>query len=180
MALFLLCRSPLSLERSPAPGKQGAAVEIRIDDPANPAIAALLAAHVAEQRANTPPGFSFALDACGLSAPDVTFWTAWDGATPVGMGALRRLDADSGEVKSMRAADAWRGRGVGAAVLSAIVAAARSRGYARLYLETGVTPAYAPALSLYTRAGFVACAAFGDYAASSHNQFLTLDLQGRN
>lgn len=155
-------------------------MEIRIDDPANPAIAALLAEHVAEQRGNTPPGFSFALDAAGLGAPDVTFWTAWDGATPVGMGALRALDADAGEVKSMRTAAAWRGRGVGAAVLAAIVTTARGRGYARLYLETGVTPAYAAALSLYARTGFVACAPFGDYAASPHNQFLTLDLQGRH
>lgn len=154
-------------------------MEIRIDDPANPAIATLLAAHVAEQRANTPAGFSFALDASGLRRPDVTFWTAWNGETPIGMGALRALDAESGEVKSMRTADAWRERGAGAAMLAAIVAAARARGYARLYLETGVTPAYAPALSLYTRAGFVTCAPFGDYAASPHNQFLTLDLQGR-
>ncbi|WP_235528329.1 GNAT family N-acetyltransferase [Sphingomonas sp. Leaf231] len=140
----------------------------------------MLHAHVAEQRAGTPPGFSFALDAGGLGAADVAFWTAWDGDTPIGMGALRALDATSGEVKSMRAADGWRGRGVGRAVLAAIVAEARARGYTRLFLETGTTPAYAPALSLYTRAGFVACDAFGDYALSAHNQFLSLDLQGRH
>ena len=84
-------------------------MHIRKDDPTHPAIAPLVAAHVAEQRGNTPPGFSFALDAGGLSAPDVTFWSAWDGDLPVGMGALRALDAASGEVKSMRAADRWRG-----------------------------------------------------------------------
>lgn len=151
-------------------------MQIRKDDPANPAIAPLLAAHLAEQRGNTPPGFSFALDASGLAAPDVTFWTAWDDQTPIGMGALRQLDAHSGEVKSMRAAESWRGRGVGRALLEAIVATARARGYRRLYLETGTTNAYAPALALYRRAGFVACDAFADYEASPHNQFLTLTL----
>lgn len=151
-------------------------MQVRKDEPTNPALAALLDAHVAEQRANTPPGFSFALDAGGLAAPDVTFWSAWDGETPIGMGALRALDTRSGEVKSMRAVEAWRGRGVGHAVLDAIVAEARRRGYARLYLETGTTADYAPALSLYRRAGFVACAPFADYAASPHNQFLMLNL----
>jgi len=151
-------------------------MQIRKDVAANPAIAPLLSAHVAEQRANTPPGFSFALDIGGLTAADVSFWTAWDGEVPIGMGALRPLDARSGEVKSMRAADAWRGRGVGHAVLGAIVAEARARGYARLYLETGTTPAYDPALSLYRRAGFVPCDPFADYEASAHNQFLMLIL----
>lgn len=151
-------------------------MQVRKDDPSNPAVAPLLAAHVAEQRANTPPGFSFALDASGLSAPGVTFWSAWDGNAPVGMGALRAIDTTSGEVKSMRTVDTWRGRGVGHAILSAIVAEARSRGYARLYLETGTTNAYGPALSLYRRAGFVSCDAFADYRPSPHNQFLTLIL----
>jgi putative acetyltransferase len=151
-------------------------MQIRKDDPANPLIAPLLVAHVADQRDNTPPGFSFALDTAGLSRPDVTFWTAWDDETPIGMGALREIDAHSGEVKSMRAADAWRGRGVGHAVLEAIVATAHGRGYRRLYLETGTTAAYAPALALYRRAGFVPCDAFADYAPSPHNQFLTLIL----
>lgn len=151
-------------------------MQIRKDDPANPRLSALLSAHVAEQRANTPPGFSFALDASGLSAPDLTFWSAWDGEEAIGMGALRGLSATSGEVKSMRVAPSWLGRGVGHALLSAIVAEARARGYAALFLETGTTPAYDAALALYRRAGFVACDAFADYQPSPHNQFLMLDL----
>lgn len=155
-------------------------IEVRRDDPANPALAHLLAAHVAEQHGAVPAGFAFALDAKGLSDPAVTFWSAWDadgdGDRVVGMGALKALDAATGEVKSMRADAAYRGRGVGHAVLSTIVAAARARGYARLFLETGTTPAYDAALALYRRAGFVACDAFADYRPSPHNQFLTLDL----
>ena len=149
-------------------------MEIRKDDPANPAVAPLLAAHVAEQHGNVPPGFAFALDVGGLSAADVTFWTAWDGATLAGFGALKQLDAATGEVKSMRAA--VRGRGVGRALLDRIIAEARARGYRALYLETGTSDFYTPALSLYRKAGFVPCDAFADYRPSPHNQFLTLTL----
>ena len=102
-------------------------IAVRKDDPNNPALARLLAAHVAEQHGAVPPGFAFALDARGLSDPAVTFWSAWDGERVVGMGALKELDATAGEVKSMRADAAWRGKGVGHAVLSAIVAEARAR-----------------------------------------------------
>ncbi|MGJ3625914.1 GNAT family N-acetyltransferase [Sphingomonas sp. MMS24-JH45] len=122
-----------------------------------------------------PAGFAFALDARGLSDPAVTFWAAgteW----VVGMGALKALDGGAVEVKSMRADAAYRGKGAGHAVLSAIVAEARARGYARLFLETGTTPAIYAALALYARAGFVACDAFADYRPSPHNQFLTLAL----
>jgi putative acetyltransferase len=151
-------------------------IEVRRDDPNNTALGGLLEAHVAEQHGNVPPGFAFALDARGLSDPAVTFWSAWDGERVVGMGALKELDAANGEVKSMRADAAYLGKGVGHAVLSTIVAEARARGYARLYLETGTTPAYDAALALYRRAGFVACDAFADYRPSPHNQFLTLAL----
>jgi putative acetyltransferase len=151
-------------------------IEVRRDDPNNTALGGLLEAHVAEQHGNVPPGFAFALDARGLSDPAVTFWSAWDGERVVGMGALKELDAATGEVKSMRADAAYLGKGVGHAVLSTIVAEARAQGYARLYLETGTTPAYDAALALYRRAGFVACDAFADYRPSPHNQFLTLAL----
>ena len=151
-------------------------IEVRQDDPTNPALAALLAEHVAEQHGNVPPGFAFALDARGLSDPAVTFFAAWDGARVAGIGALKQLDAQTGEVKSMRADADWRGRGVGHAILSTLVATARARGYRRLVLETGTTAAYDAALALYRRAGFVACDAFADYRPSPHNQFLTLAL----
>lgn len=119
---------------------------------------------------------AFALDASGLSAPGVTFWTAWDGETLAGFGALKQLDPAHGEVKSMRASPVARGKGVGRAMLEHIVAEARKRGYERLSLETGTATLHAPAISLYRSAGFVSCEAFGDYRPSPHNQFFTLDI----
>lgn len=151
-------------------------MDIRQDDPNAPYVADLLALHLRELR-GVMEEYAFALDASGLSAPEVTFWTAWEGATLVGFGALKQLDPRHGEVKSMRAAPEARGKGVGRAMLAHIVGEARARGYDRLSLETGTAPLHVPAVSLYRSAGFVPCEAFADYAPSPHNQFFALDLR---
>lgn len=150
-------------------------MQIRKDNPAAPHVAALLAHHLAELRGHMAE-FAFALDANGLSAPEVTFWTAWRGDSLVGFVALKQLDPRHGEVKSMRAAPEARGTGVGRALLAHVVATARARGYARLSLETGTAELHQPAVALYRSAGFVPCDAFADYQPSPHNQFLTLIL----
>ncbi len=150
-------------------------MDIRQDDPAAPHVAELLAHHLQEVQ-RVMGEYAFALDATGLSAMDVTFWTAWHGDALLGFGALKRLDDTHGEVKSMRVASIARGTGVGRAMLDHIITEARTRRYARLSLETGTASMHAPAIALYRRAGFVSCPAFADYQPSPYNQFLTLDL----
>lgn len=117
-----------------------------------------------------------ALDASGLSAASVTFWTAWQGDVLAGFGALKQLDETHGEVKSMRAAPTARRTGVGRTLLHHIIAEGRKRGYVRLSLETGTAQLHAPAISLYRSVGFVSCEPFADYTGSPHNQFMSLDL----
>ena len=134
-------------------------MEIRQDDPTAPYVAQLLEHHLRELQ-DVMAGHAFALDASGLSAPGVTFWTAWSGEALAGFAALKELDSLHGEVKSMRAAPAARGTGVGRALLGHIVDVARPRGYARLSLETGTAPLHVPAISLYRSSGFVSCDAF--------------------
>jgi putative acetyltransferase len=151
------------------------AVEIKVDDPGALHVAALLEHHIGELRA-VMGEHAFALDATGLGAPGVTFWTAWRDGVLAGFGALKQLDARHGEVKSMRAAPAARGSGVGRALIDHIIAEAKARGYERLSLETGTAPLHAPAIALYRRAGFVNCDAFADYQPSPNNQFLSLEL----
>ncbi len=151
-------------------------MHIRRDDPAAPYVAALLAHHLTELRGNMAE-FAFALDATGLAAPEVTFWTAWRGETLVGFVALKQLDSDHGELKSMRAAPEARGTGVGRALLAHVVEEAQARGYGRLSLETGTADLHAPAVALYRSAGFIDTNAFADYRPSPHNQFLTLSLR---
>lgn len=150
-------------------------MDIRQDDPMAPHVADLLAHHLRELQ-DVMAEHASALDASGLSAPDVTFWTAWRGETLAGFGALRQLTARHAEVKSMRASPAARGSGVGRALLQHIIAEARRRNYERLSLETGTATLHAPAISLYRSAGFKPCDAFADYQPSPHNQFFTLIL----
>jgi len=151
-------------------------MQIRRDDPTAPHVADLLALHLRELRGHMAE-FAFALDATGLAVPEVTFWTAWRDADLVGFVALKQLEPTHGEVKSMRAAPAARGTGVGRALLHHVIAEAGARGYDRLSLETGTADFHAPAVALYRSAGFVDTDAFADYRPSPHNQFLTLSLR---
>ena len=152
-------------------------ITVRVDDPAAPHAADLIHRHFATNIANTPAGFAFVLGPEALSGPGVTFFTAWDGETLAGMGALKELDDDHAEVKSMRTEADHLRKGVGAAVLARIVEHARAAGLKRVSLETGTSDDYLAARALYRRAGFRDCPAFGDYPADSpHNRYMTLEL----
>ena len=151
-------------------------MQIRIDDLRGPEIAELLATHVAFCRASSPPESTHVLDLDALRSPEITFWSAWHGASLLGCAALKELDPTHGEVKSMHTAARHRGRGVGLELLRQIVGEARSRGYRRLSLETGSMEAFASARALYTRFGFVDCPPFGDYRLDPNSVFMTLDL----
>ncbi len=149
---------------------------IKQDDPTAPHIADLLDFHLNDLR-KVMGDRAFALDASGLSSKSVTFWTMWDSDVLLGFGALKELDITHGEVKSMRVAPEARGTGAGRAIMNHIVVEAQRRGYALLSLETGTGPYHAPAVSLYTKAGFTPCGTFADYSPSPQNQFMQLDLK---
>jgi putative acetyltransferase len=151
-------------------------MQIRPDDLTGEATRALLVLHLSGMQAHTPAGHVHALDLSGLLRPDVSVWSAWDGEAICGIGALRRLGPQAGEVKSMRTHPDHLRRGVAAALLERIIAEARAMGLTTLSLETGSGPAFAPALALYRKRGFVDGGPFGDYVASDFNQFLHMDL----
>jgi putative acetyltransferase len=144
------------------------------DDLTGPEIRALLEAHFAGMLANSPVGSCHFLDFDGLNAPDVTFWSIWDGDSLAGCGALKELDAEHGEIKSMRTHEEHLRKGVGAMMLTHIISEARERGYRRLSLETGAAEAFVPALRLYEAHGFVYCPPFGAYKEDPHSHFMTL------
>lgn len=151
-------------------------MRIVIDDLSGPEIRALLRLHLEEARSNSPEGLAFAYDIDRLRAPDVTFWSLWDGNELAGCAALKELAPDHGEIKSMRTAPAHLRRGVAARLIDHLISESRARGYSRLSLETGSTPAYQPALALYARHGFVEGEQFGGYVSSDFNRFFHLTL----
>jgi putative acetyltransferase len=142
----------------------------------SPDVLKLLDLHFAAMRAASPPEACHVLPSNGLRHPAVTFWSAREGTQLVGMGALKQMEPDHGEVKSMRTAPEHLGRGIGGAILAHIVAEARKRSYRRLSLETGSTPEFAGALHLYAREGFKPCGSFGGYPESPFTRFFTLTL----
>ena len=137
---------------------------------------ALLAEHLAGMHGNSPPGRVHALALDGLRRPEVTVWSAWQGPALCGCGALKELQPDEGEIKSMRTRSAFLRQGVGQALLHEILRTAAARGYARVFLETGTGDAFAAAHALYLRNGFVWTGPFGDYTATDFNVFMVRSL----
>ena len=153
-------------------------LDVRQDDLSSAEAQALIAEHLSGMYRTSPPGHVHALALAELEAPNVTFWTARVDGALAGCGALKELDPRTGEVKSMRTREAFLRRGVGQAILDAIVRTARARGYARLLLETGTGPAFEPAHVLYLRNGFAWSGPFGEYTATHFNVFMAKALDG--
>lgn len=154
-------------------------MRIEVDDLTRKEVINLLQEHLTNMYELSPPEQVFALDVTKLRAPDITFWTVWDGELLLGCGALKQLNPTHGEIKSMRTPRAHRRRGAGRAVLAHIVAEARRRGYERLSLETGTHPDFGPAHALYRSAGFADCGPFGSYRENENSVFMTLPLAAR-
>ena len=133
------------------------------DDLTGPDVAALLELHLGEMHQWSPACKVHAMPIERLRQPDVTFYSAWDGGTLAAVGALKQLGEGRGELKSMRAAPEYRGKGAGKAILEHLIAEARRREYTWLGLETGVPEPFVPARTLYTSYGFTNCEAFADY-----------------
>jgi putative acetyltransferase len=151
-------------------------LEIRVDDLRGREIAALLEEHLRNLRGLSPAESFHALDLEALRRPEITFWSAWEGPELVGCGALKELDATHGEIKSMRTASPHLRKGVASKLLAHILEEAKRRRYRRLSLETGSTPAFAPAHNLYASFGFRPCGPFGDYVEDSFSVFMTKEL----
>jgi putative acetyltransferase len=151
-------------------------MDIAIDDPTRDDVMTLLAEHLADMHAMSPPESVHALDVEALKVPTVTFWTARRDGVLLGCAALNELSREHGEVKSMRTATAARGAGVATALLGHVVDEARRRGYTRLSLETGSQEFFAPARRLYARHGFTECGPFGDYVLDPYSRFFTRGL----
>lgn len=152
-------------------------MDIRIDDLSGPEIACLLEQHIEDMKAASPPESKHALDLNGLRKPEITFWTIWDGVNLAGCLAMKELDNNHAEVKSMRVAHAFRNRGIASKLLAHMIQEAQNRNYTRLSLETGAMPFFEPARKLYQKFGFVHCEPFAGYVDDPNSVFMTKTIQ---
>lgn len=146
---------------------------IKIDDLSGPEVAQILMEHLADMYAVSPPESVHALDLNKLRQPNITFWSVWDGKHLAGCGAIKEFEAGHAEIKSMRTANAYRGKGVAVKLMEHILSVAAERKYHRLSLETGPQEFFLPARKLYERFGFEYCGPFGDYAEDPYSAFMT-------
>ena len=151
-------------------------MEIVVDDLSGPEIAAFLDEHVQEMRTITPLESKHALDLEGLRQPEITFWSVVDGGALVGCGAIKRLDDDHAELKSMRTTSARKRSGIASLLMEHIIAEARRMGFSRMSLETGSADFFQPARKLYEKFGFDYCEPFADYTLDPHSVYMTRTL----
>jgi putative acetyltransferase len=148
-------------------------MQIAEEHPLTPDLALLFERHTADMHADTPPESIHMMDKGALATPGIRFFVLREGGEPLAMGAVKRIDADHAEIKSMHVLTEARGRGLSKAMLEHLVAAARADGFTRLSLETGVQPTFVAARALYARAGFAECPPFEGYAEDPNSVFMT-------
>ena len=87
----------------------------------HPEVHELLNKHFIELRAASPKGSAHVLDVAGLKVPSIKFWSLWDEKKLIGCGALKFLDKEHGEFKSIRIHDNFRKQGKGISVINHLI-----------------------------------------------------------
>ena len=148
-------------------------MEIQLGNLESIEVKQLLQEHHNDMLKHSPPESVHALDLSSLKASDITFWTVWIHGELAGCGALKRLNEKHAELKSMRTSQNFLRQGVAAALLTHMLAIAKSQAFERISLETGTMNAFIPAQKLYMRFGFQVCQPFSNYQKDPHSMFLT-------
>jgi putative acetyltransferase len=133
----------------------------------------LILTHCQAMQSLTPDESCHVMDTASLFDFGTQVFVLKDGGESLGMAAIKTLDAQHAELKSMHTKSAARGRGVANALLVHALDHARDLGLTRLSLETGADEAFEPARRLYQRHGFDYCAPFGNYTHDPLSVFMT-------
>ena len=136
----------------------------------------LLTKHFIELRAVSPEGSTHVLDIPGLKTPSIKFWSLWQNDMLMGCGALKFLDKDHGEFKSIRIHDNFRRAGNGINVVNHLIKEAKKLNITRLSIETGAGNFFKPARKLFNNCGFVTCKPFAHYKEDINSIYLTKTL----
>tara|TARA_B100000795_G_C22445093_1_gene303469 strand:+ start:107 stop:574 length:468 start_codon:yes stop_codon:yes gene_type:complete len=138
-----------------------------------PEVNLLLKKHFIELRAASPKGSAHVLDIPGLQELSIKFWSLWEDGQLMGCGALKFLDKEHGEFKSIRIEDNFRGKGNGIMVINHLIDEAKKLKIKKLSIETGAGKFFAPARKLFDSCGFKPCKPFAHYKEDVNSLYLT-------
>ena len=139
----------------------------------HPEVNELLTKHFVELRAASPEGSAHVLDIPGLQISSIKFWSLWNNDLLMGCGALKFLDNQHGEFKSIRIHDNFRNKGNGINVVNHLITEAKKLDIVKLSIETGAGEFFKPARKLFKQSGFKPCNPFAHYKEDINSVYLT-------
>ena len=142
----------------------------------NPDVNELLKKHFVELRSVSPAGSTHVLDIDGLKDPSIRFWSLWENSKLIGCGALKFLEKNHGEFKSIRVADEFRKKGSGERVINHLIEEAKKLKISKLSIETGSGDFFLPARKLFSKFGFKKSSPFAHYKEDPNSCYYTLNL----
>jgi len=148
-------------------------IENNFDDPK---VNELLIKHFIELRSVSPEGSTHVLDIPGLKISSIKFWSLWENEELVGCGALKFLEEEHGEFKSIRIADKFRGKGFGKKIINHLILEAKKLKIKKLSIETGSGTFFLPARKLFQQSGFKPCKPFAHYKEDPNSCYFSLDV----
>ena len=140
----------------------------------NPEVNAMLIKHFTELKSVSPEGSAHVLDIAGLKDPTIKFWSLWENNQLMGCGALKFLDKEHGEFKSIRVNDKFRKKGNGIKVINHLIDEAKKLQIKKLSLETGAGAFFYPARRLFNKCGFKICEPFSHYKDDINSVYMHL------
>ena len=142
----------------------------------DPKVNELLTKHFIELRSASPEGSTHVLDIPGLKVPSIKFWSLWESDQLMGCGALKFLDKEHGEYKSIRVHDDFRNKGIGTKVIKLLINEAKKLKIKRISIETGAGKFFEPARKLFQKCNFEPCEPFAHYKKDINSLYLTINL----
>ena len=139
----------------------------------NPEVNKLLTNHFIELRAASPEGSAHVLDIPGLKISSIKFWSFWLNERLFGCGALKFLDKEHGEFKSIRIHDYYRNQGNGIKLIDHLISKAKKLNIRKLSVETGSGKFFEPARKLFKICEFKPCKPFAHYKEDVNSIYLT-------
>jgi len=134
----------------------------------------LLVKHFIELRSVSPEDSCHVLDIAGLKDPAIKFWSLWEEDQLMGAGALKFLNKEHGEFKSIRINDKFRNKKNGIKIINHLINEAIKLNIKKLSLETGAGEFFLPARKLFIRCGFKVCEPFSNYKEDINAVYMSM------